>query len=59
MTNNHAFTWAGSTTDEYPVADVECGCGNFVAKANTGNIVASEYLKGQISIVRKLEAKEN
>ena len=45
ITNTHAFTWAGSTTDDNPVADVQCGCGNFVTKANTGDIVPSEYLK--------------
>ena len=45
LNQNHAFTWAGSTTDNFPVGDVECGCGAFIMKAHTGKIVQSDYLQ--------------
>lgn len=54
LTNNHSFVWAGSTTDDNPVADVQCGCGAFIMKANTGDVVPGEYLEGQIRLAQSM-----
>jgi len=51
---SHVFCWTSSTTRKHPWRDVECGCGVFILKANTGETVPSQKLLEEMEYAKSL-----